>query len=91
MIAHVQRHSDKATSKCKRLKFKTAGNHRLQLPWAFPGSRAPGGGHRPRSAAGTRGAVTNPARAQANFTAVAHLYHANSNRSSVAWEAGLRR
>jgi hypothetical protein len=52
---------------------------------------APGGGHRPRSAAGTRGAVTNPARAQANFTAVAHLYHANSNRSSVAWEAGLRR
>ena len=50
---------------------------------------APGGGHRPRSGGGTRGAATNPA--QSNFTAVAHLYHANSNRSSVAWEAGLRR
>lgn len=46
------------------------------------------GGDRPRSAGGRR---SDGERSQANFTAVAHLYHANSNRSSVAWEAGLRR
>ena len=47
--------------------------------------------HRPRSGSsyGSSGPAADPA--QRNFTAVAHLFHSNSNRSSVAWEAGLRR
>ena len=43
------------------------------------------------SRVGAGGAVAGDDRAHKNFNAVAHLYHGNSNRASVAWEAGLRR
>ena len=85
--------SDLELAQLEQLREAAAAYHpgaaATEQPAVYPpggGQRAPGG---VRGGGVSRGGASNPA--HSNFTAVAHLFHGNSNSSSVAWEAGLRR